>query len=233
MYNIYKTPADFYNPHYAKHGISNKHMLISGPTGSGKSNCITNLIIQMADTFRRIIIVCKMTDEKIYKMLKAKLKDALQIMTLSELPSLKNLEKPGQQLIIFDDFLTDSQKKLEDYVMYARKYGIMLAFLAQSFYATSVFIRANISYLVLLKMTNAKNTNLIVSTLGLSIEKETVTKIIKNATKHELNICIIDIANGNMNKKIRRNWDEYYEIEDEEGEPINDVKLYKETGLLN
>ena len=48
-----------------------------------------------------------------------------------------------------------------------------------------------------------------------------------------MNVCIIDIANGDMNKKIRRNWDEYYEIEDEEGEAINDVKLYNKTGLLN
>ena len=113
MYNIYKTKAmneynvdTFYNPHFKEHGISNKHMLICGPTGSGKSNFTTNLIVKMADTFRKIIIVCKMTDEHIYRMLKDKLKDALLIITLQELPSLKNLEKPGQMLIIFDDFLS-------------------------------------------------------------------------------------------------------------------------------
>ena len=63
-----------------------------------------------------------MTDEHIYAMLKAKLKNALQIMTLNELPTLKNLEKPGQMLIIFDDFLTSDQSKLKDYIMYSRKY---------------------------------------------------------------------------------------------------------------
>ena len=224
---------DFHNPHFKSHGISNKHMLICGPTGSGKSNFTTNLIVNMADTFRKIIIVCKMTDEKIYKMLKDKLKNALSIMTLNELPTLKNLEKPGQMMIIFDDFLCDNQQKLKDYIMYARKYNIMCAFLAQSYFATDKFIRQNVSYLVLLSMTDARNTNLIAHTLGLSIEKSVVKAIIKNATKEKLNVCIIDISNGSMNKKFRRNFSDYYEIEDEDGEPIDNVKLYKETGLLN
>ena len=239
MFNIYKTKAmneynvdDFYNPHFKEHGISNKHMLIVGPTGSGKSNFCTNLIVKMADTFRKIIIVCKMKDEKIYKMLKDKLKDALIIMSLQELPSLKNLEKTGQMLIIFDDFLCDNQQKLKDYIMYARKYNIMCAFLAQSYFATDKFIRQNISYLVLLSMTDARNTNLIATTLGLPIEKSVVKSIISNATKFKLNVCIIDIG-APLNSTFRRNFNDYYLIEDDDGNLLPEIQFYKANGLLN
>ena len=239
MFNIYKTKAmneynvdTFYNPHFKEHGISNKHMLIVGPTGSGKSNFCTNLIVKMADTFRKIIIVCKMTDEHFYRMLKDKLKDALLIITLQELPSLKNIEKPGQMLMIFDDFLCDNQQKLKDYIMYSRKYNIMCAFLAQSYFATDKFIRQNISYLVLLSMTDARNTNLITTTLGLSIEKSVVKSIIANATKFKLNVCIIDIA-APINFKFRRNFSDYYLIEDDDGNLIEDIQFYKANGSLN
>ena len=209
------------------------HMLICGPTGSGKSNFTTNLIVKMADTFRKSIIVCKMTDEHIYRMLKDKLKDALLIITLQELPSLKNLEKPGQMLIIFDDFLTSDQTKLKDYIMYARKYNIMCVFLAQSYFATDKFIRQNISYLVLLSMTDARNTNLITTTLGLPIEKSVVKGIIANATKFKLNVCIIDIASGDINRTFRRNFSDYYLIEDDDGDLLPNIQFYKANGLLN
>jgi tRNA pseudouridine-54 N-methylase len=154
-------------------------------------------------------------------------------MTLNELPTLKNLEKPGQMLIIFDDFMTDSQTKLKDYIMYARKYNIMCCFLAQSYFATDKFIRQNISYLVLLSMTDARNTNLIAHTLGLTIEKSVVKNIIKNATKFKMNVCIIDISNGDINKKFRRNFKDYYLIEDDDGELVTDIQLFSGSGLLN
>ena len=240
MYNIYKTSSmkeynkdDFHNPHFKNHGISNKHLLVCGPTGSGKSNFVTNLIVQMADTFRQIIICCKMTDEKIYKMLKDKLKDALDIMTLQQLPTLKNLEKKGQILLVFDDFLCDNQQKLKDYIMYARKYNIVCVFLAQSYFATDKFIRQNVSYLVLLSMTDARNTNLITTTLGLPIEKNVVKAIISNATKHKLNVCIIDIGNSDLNKKFRRNFTDYYVLEDDTGELIDNIQMFQGSGLLN
>ena len=240
MFNIYNTNAmkeynndTFYNPHLKDHGIRNKHMLICGPTGSGKSNMTTNLIVKMADTWRKIIIVCKMQDEKIYRMLKDKLKDSLSIMTLQELPSLKNLEKTGQTLIIFDDFLTDTQQKLKDYTMYARKYNIMCIFLAQSYFATDKFIRQNIGYLVLLSMTDSRNLQLISQTLGLPIEKSVVKSIISNATKFKLNVCIIDIG-APLNRTFRRNFSDYYLIENEEdGELLEEIQFYKANGLLN
>ena len=55
MINIYKTKnykkiinkEQAYNPNYKTHGIKiNNHILICGPTSSGKSNFITNLLRQ-------------------------------------------------------------------------------------------------------------------------------------------------------------------------------------------
>ena len=81
MLNIYKTKVmkkfmddDFYNPYYNKHKIKNYHLLVVGGTGTGKSNFVTNLLMQMNDTFAKLIIICKQKDEPIYQMLKSSLK---------------------------------------------------------------------------------------------------------------------------------------------------------------
>ena len=174
-----------------------------------------------------------MKEEKLYRMLKDKLGKALEIMTINELPSLKNLEKNYQQLIVFDDFISDkNQDKMVEYIIYCRKYNISLIFLAQSYFSVDKVIRQNVSYLVLLNMTDSRNTNLIIHTMGIPVEKEVIKSIISNATKEKLNCCIIDMACGDLNRTFRRNFNEFYELEDD-GELINPVKMFKHSGLLN
>ena len=79
-------------------------------------------------------------------------------------------------------------------------------------------------------MTDARNTNLI--TTWLSIEKSVVKSIIANATKFKLNVCIIDIA-APIDLKFRRNFSDYYLIEDDDGNLLPDIQMYKLNGLLN
>jgi hypothetical protein len=242
MLNIYKTKAmrkyikdDFVNPNFAKHNIANKHIVVSGPTGSGKSNLLGNFIMQFENTFDNIIVVCKTAGEPIYLMLKKQLGPAIRFCSLAELEPLEKLPKgpKQQQLIIFDDFLTDSQKKLKDYVMYGRKHLIMCMFLTQSFFATDLFIRNNVGYIILLKNGNKQNLDAIVNRLGLPVSNQTVAKVIKNATKEALNVCIIDLVTSYTNKKIRRNFNDYYELVDEDDEELPEIKLYKGSGLVN
>ena len=82
-------------------------------------------------------------------------------------------------------------------------------------------------------MTDARNTNLITTTLGLPIEKNIVKSIIQNATKFKLNVCIIDIASGDINRTFRRNISDYYLIENDDGDLLPDIQMYKLNGLLN
>ena len=241
MLNIYKTKGmkkhlddDFYNPHYNKHKIANKHMLVCGPTGTGKSNYLVNLFIQMQDTFRKVIIVTKQQDEPIYAMLQEKLKEGCEITTIEELDGLKELPKIGQQLIVFDDFCNiKNQSKLEDYVIRARKYGIMCCFLTQSFFATSKIIRQNCGYLVLLTLCSQRDLGLITSTIGCALDKSVIRTLIHNATRFKMNVCIIDITNSNLNEKFRRNFTDFYQLVDDDGNQLDNVVLFSNNGLMN
>ena len=47
-----------------------------------------------------------------------------------------------------------------------------------------------------------------------------------------MNVCIIDLHNPNLNEKMRRNFNDFYTIIDEDGNEI-EPNLYSESGLLN
>jgi hypothetical protein len=80
-------------------------------------------------------------------------------------------------------------------------------------------------------MANKRNLDMICDTIA-SEEKKTVVKVIKNATQHKMNVCIIDLHNPNVNEKFRRNFTDYYTIVDENGDDI-EPNMYTGSGLLN
>ena len=245
MINIYKTKAikkhlynDTYNPHFNNHHMEvNKHILVVGATGTGKSNFVLNLINKMNNTFQHIFIYTKNTSEPLYEFLKDQLKNQCTLETIINVPSLNDIKKYSQSMIIFDDFIIEKKEilnKLEEYVIMSRKQNFTCVFLTQSFYPTSKIIRQNCSYLVLLSMTDKRNLGLIISTLAIHIEPLTIKHIISNATKNKLNVCIIDVHGTDLNYKFRRNFSEYYEIvNNENNEELSHIQLYKGNGMLN
>ena len=74
-------------------------MLVSGASASGKSNFVTNLIMQMNDTFAKVVVVSKVPDEPIYDMLKHELEDQFESYTLSSVPKLANFEKSKDNIL--------------------------------------------------------------------------------------------------------------------------------------
>jgi len=88
--------------------------------------------------------------------------------------------------------------------------------------------------LVLLSLTNKRNKDLIISQLSIDIKKQTINKIIGNATKLKLNSCIIDLLSmDEPNKIFRRNFSEFYDIMDENNEELPEIKLYTKNGIIN
>lgn len=123
-------------------------------------------------------------------------------------------------------------RKIEDYAIRARKFKIMCVFLSQSFFSTSKIIRQNIGYIVLLTMSNQRNLNSIIETIGCPVSKECIKKVVSNATNFKMNVCIIDVYNPELNEKFRRNFNDYYTIADKEGKEIV-PNTYTTNGLIN
>lgn len=247
MQNIYKTKAmqkinketKEFNPSHKCHELSLfKHFLFCGGTGLGKSNAVINLILAMQGCFSHVQIYTADPGEPLYRMLKDKLKNNLTIDEISKVPHLSEQKQGrGQQLLIIDDFITAGKKVmniLEEYAIRARKQLFTCCFLTQSYYACPIKIRQQIRYLVLLKLCDKRNFNMIISTLDTDIDPGVIRKVIKNATEQELNVALIDLQIRNENKKIRRNFGlEYYKLVNNDGSHISNPQLFSGSGIVN
>ena len=247
MQNIYKTKSMVkinkeskeFNPSFKSHEISLfKHFLFCGGTGLGKSNAVINLLLAMQGCFSHVQIYTADPNEPLYRMLKEKLKDNLTIEEIGKIPHLSEQKKGrGQQLLIIDDFITAGKKVmaiLEEYAIRSRKDLFTCCFLTQSYYACPIKIRQQIRYLVLLKLCDKRNFNMIVSSLDSEIDPAVIRKVIKNATGEALNVALIDLQARDENKLIRRNFGlEYYKLANPDGSPIANPKLLKGSGIVN
>lgn len=250
MLNIYKTKAmkKYIKTDYEMGGIDDhniefpKHLLVCSGTGGGKTNWLLNylqLSAQGSGTFGHITIVCKQI-EPAYEMLQESLKDKFTLHTsLSELPKLNDFgNKDCQQLLVLDDCVANKdQSKIEEYFLRGRKYGagVQCIYISQSYFKTPIFIRNQISYLILLTLSSDRNLNMIMNEYSMGIDKEILIKIFKNAVKERLCCFKINIANPNLNEKFSRNFTDFYRLVDDENEliPIDKIELFQNGGLLN
>ena len=250
MINIYKTNAmkKYTKNNFDMGGIEihniefPKHILVCAATGTGKSNWLSNYLTissQGSGTFGHITIVCKQS-EPIYEMLQEQLKDNLTMITnLKDLPPLEKFgNKSSQQLLVFDDCVAEKdQSKIEEYFLRGRKYGegIQVMYLSQSYFKTPIFIRQNISYLILLSLSSDADLSRIMTNYNVGIHKDIFKKIFKNAVSNRMCCFKINIATTDLNKKFSRNWNEFYEIVDNNNEPLNisQIQTYSGSGLLN
>lgn len=245
MYNVYATKDiqkflkhNAHNPHYDKHGLDvNKHFVVCGGTGLGKSNFVVSYLRQMQDTFQHVFVYTKDPSEEVYEFMKDKLKDQMTVESIDKVPRLKSIPKHGQSLIVFDDFITSSKEVLnilEEYSIMSRKQEFTCMYLTQSFFACPKKIRMNSKYLVLLSLTDKRNLDMITANLSVDIEPKTIKRIIANATKEKMNVCIINLQSiQEPNKIFRRNFHDFYQIMDENNEELETIQLYQGSGLLN
>ena len=131
MENHYNKLSDKYkvksfNPNKGKtHEIEIPfRMVIVGASGSGKSNCLTNLLkVAFNGTFTHIYLCVKNADEPLYKRMIDKLGDNITVFENGEVPRLQDLPKNEESLIIFDDLLGDKAATVQviEYFKMARK----------------------------------------------------------------------------------------------------------------
>lgn len=206
----------------------NKHFLIAGLTGAGKSNGLLNYLFRTGKpkkgTFDMVFLVYKV-DEALYKGLKDELKDKLVMFRgienfpfCDEFPDF-DPENPHQFLIIFDDVVADKEtkniKKIEQFYSYGRKKGLTVCYLSQSYFDSPKFLRKNISYLLLLTINNNQELATIIRRyIKGDVDVKKLLGMFEYAVRKPLDflkICCIKCPNE---KRFSRNFIEYLNPDD-------------------
>lgn len=209
-----------HNPNYDLHNFDTPfRSLVVAPSGSGKSNFITNLITLFCKgkegTYDNIYIFCKCKDEPLYKYLADKSKGSIEIHEdLKDLPALNDLNQCKQTLIIFDDFVTDLKKApiISEYFIRGRKKGASIMFLSQSYYNTPKLIRQNINYVVVLKLGGSRDVNALMREVSIGLTKDELMAMYNDATKNKFDVLIVNLDKSG-NERYRKNFLQYYQIE--------------------
>jgi hypothetical protein len=168
-------------------------VLVIAPSGSGKSNFLTNLIPLICKgtegTFDNIYIFCKSREEPLYQYLSDKSKGLIDVYeNLDKLPAINELNTCKQTLFIFDIFIIDLKKHpiISEYFIRGRKKSASIMFLSQSYYNTPKIIRQNINYCIILKLGGSRDINSIFRECSIGISKEQILFMYNKATKNSL-----------------------------------------------
>jgi len=191
-------------------------------TGGGKTNFVMNLIEYTSvgvGTFSHIHVYHKI-DEELYTFLAKYCGDQITFYKkLSDLPQAKDLksDKPGHQLVIFDDCVGDkNQEKISDYFLYGRKInnglGCSCIYISQRYFGIPTTVRAQLNYMVLLKIRGFRDLKLILKDANLGIEVEEIEQIYKDATKNDLDFLKISCVEKDDNKLLSKNFNEFYSL---------------------
>jgi hypothetical protein len=167
----------------------------------------------MPNTFSNIIICTKNKNEPFYNYLETKITDGLTIVEgIDNIPDLDTFDNSEQLLVVFDDLVLEkNQKAIEEYYIRCRKLNCSVAYLSQSFSAIPKVIRGNANYIVLKKLANNRDLNLILSEYNLGIDKDVLTKLYKSATSDQHNFLLIDVS-ADEDHKFRISWNQFIKI---------------------
>jgi hypothetical protein len=205
------------DPSYEKTLIKKNSMcLVVGGTGAGKSNLICKFLKLSDGTFFDIIVYTGSSkDEELYTYLHTKIEGLQLIDEPSKLPMIEDYKddqeyKKVPKCIIFDDCIMEDKKTLQiisKWYMCARKLGWTCSFLSQNYHSTPVFIRRNIMYLMLFKLTDVSDAKKILSKCCMDIDLDTLKNMLNYCTNENLNWLTISMKDP-METRYRRNFDD-------------------------
>ena len=183
-------------------------MLIIGPTGSGKTNALLNLIQQDNNIIDKIYLYAKDLEEQKY-LLQFKKRQNAGIKNLNDTTAFieysntmddiydniddYNAKRKIKVLIMFDDMINDvmTNKKYQQLVkglfIRSRKLNISLVFLSRSYFRILKDVRLNSPHYLPFKVQNRKELQQICVDHSADIDYKDFLKIYRNSTKESAN----------------------------------------------
>ena len=193
-------------------------MCIVAPSGSGKTNFLLNLLkvfSQGKGSFADITIITANKDEPLYNYLTGEFDQIKVLEGMNNTPRLDDMDKKYNHLVVWDDqILAKDLSTVKGFYIRARKQNCSVVFLSQSYYDIPTIIRKNANYLVLLNLGGSKREQTaILNEWSSDLDKEQLKYIYNDAVSVPLRPLIITGGKCERNKKYRKGWDYFYNLD--------------------
>ena len=186
--------------------------MITGSSGSGKTNALLNLIKEQ-DDIDKIYLYAKDLSEPKYEFLIKKREDVgikycndpnAFIECSNRMDDVyQNIDdyNPSRKrkiLVLFDDMIADimTNKKfrtiIEELFIRCRKLNISLVFITQSYFSVPKDVRLNSTHYLIMKINNRKELQNIAINHSADIDYQDFIKIYRECTKEPYNFLTID-----------------------------------------
>ena len=131
-------------------------MLIAGPSGSGKSNTLTHILLAPLLYYDHLYLYAKNMEQPKYQLLVERLEkiakkigvDLEDIFTAGDIIPVEELDNDLQKVVVFDDYVCDTNKDINNYFLQGRHKNCSVIYLTQSYYKTPRDIRLNCSHYI-------------------------------------------------------------------------------------
>lgn len=207
-------------------------MMVIGGSGSGKTNTVMNLIIDPEGThetlnYDRVYVYAKDINEPKYQFLieylhqvEKTLRKANKISiseriiyyadSYDDIEEVDKMNKKKQNLIIFDDFVTEKRhKKIEDYFIRGRKKNCSMIYITQSYTDVPKKIRLQCDYFMIFGIKSGRELINLRTEHGLGLDKDEFKKFFQWATKGRHEFALIDRKTSDERLKFRKGFELY------------------------
>jgi hypothetical protein len=219
--DVKKLTTNYHNPHFEDTQIHIPARIgVIAPSGTGKTQWLLNYISKSYDTFGHIVVMYK-ASEPLYEFLRDKIgsKSITFYTKLTDLPAPNDLNLGNKQvLMVFDDCVSiKDQSKIEEYFLRGRKVGggITMCYLSQNFFGIPTLIRRQFNYVIILKLSGARDMKAIIQNYSLGLDADEIVKLYKLATKEKFHFLKISVDERDDNKIYSHNFNEFYHVSDE------------------
>ena len=204
-----------HNPHFNLHQIKVPFRgAVIGASGSMKSNLVCNLLRIMNNTFNKVEIYCRSSEEPLYQYLKKVLPEELfkiyeGLEHFNSLDLNKTYSKEDQTLIIFDDLcLEQNQSKVSEIYIRGRKLGVSTLYLSQKYFLIPKPVRGQLSYIFMKKISGKGDLKRILSDSSLGASPEQLLNMYKYCINNDNTSFLLLDLEAPQEKQYRKNFDE-------------------------
>ncbi len=214
--------------------------VVVSPTGGGKSNLVLNLLENDCIHFDRLFVFAKVLDEDKWQFIKD-IRDRMQAAidheiekhpeqfededgneieipsisifssNLDDLPTLDEIDKEEQTLVVFDDFVNERDKAnikiIEDFFIMSRKKNCSIIFMAQQFHKCPTMVKTQASHIAAFKLGNKRCITELAKTCATRVDHKRFLELFREATSEPFSFMLIDMKTENPHLHLRCGFD--------------------------